>query len=125
MPIAPARFHSLRDKTVRAVDTAFAELVRIAFKKDGKNDPDRTDIELEAPLRTTSKVSPLGRASEWEGSVAASPATLHIDAATYDGPVIRKKDKVRALSRRGQPWFEVVYVDDRTHTRIIVHLSEA
>lgn len=127
MPIA-ARFHDLRDKVLAGVDHVFAEPVRLSFFKSGVLDPSRPAIEIEAVLRVgegkTTSVDG-GRAQSWRSRIVADKAQLHIDRAAYNGPQPKTGDKVRALSRHGQPWFEVADVDDRSHTRLVLNLNEA
>ena len=54
----------------------------------------------------------------------AGKGELHIDRATYTGPPVRPGDAVQALSRPGRPWFEVLRVDDRGETRLVLELGE-
>lgn len=127
MPVA-ARFHDLRDKVLAGVDHVFAEPVRLSFFKSGALDPSRPAIEIEAVLRvgegkTTSVAG--SRDVGWRSRIVADKAQLHIDRAAYTGPQPQQGDKVRALSRHGQPWFEVADVDDRSHTRLVLNLNEA
>ncbi len=127
MPVA-ARFHELRDKVLAGVDFVFAEPVRLSFFKSGVLDPSRPAIEIEAALRVgegkTTSVDG-GRAQSWRTRIVADKAQLHIDRAAYTGPQPKQGDKVKALSRAGEPWFEVADVDDRSHTRLVLNLNEA
>lgn len=123
-----ARFHELRDELFAAVDDEFAELVLLAFKKDGRADPERPDIEIEAVLRTDEEMSTHitgGKDKNWNSEVSAHLSELSIDRAAYGHISIRKGDLIRALSRHGQPWFEVLFVDDRSHRRLAVKLGAA
>lgn len=127
MPVA-ARFHDLRDKVLAGVDHVFAEPVRLSFFKSGVLDPSRPAVEIEAVLRvgegkTTSVAG--SRDAGWRSRIVADKAQLHIDRTAYTGPQPKTGDKVRALSRHGQPWFEVADVDDRSHTRLVLNLNEA
>lgn len=129
MPVA-ARFHDLRDKVLAGVDHVFAEPVLLSFltKAGGPQDPARPSVEIEAVLRVgegknTSVTG--GNATSWRSRIVADKAQLHIDRAAYTGPQPKTGDKVRALSRHGQPWFEVADVDDRSHTRLVLNLNEA
>ena len=127
MPVA-ARFHHLRDKVLAGVDHVFAEPVRLSFFKNGALDPARPAIEIEAVLRvgegkTTSVAG--SRDAGWRSRIVADKAQLHIDRATYTGPQPQQGDKVKALSRPGEFWFEVADVDDRSHTRLVLNLNEA
>ncbi|MFC5039201.1 hypothetical protein [Tianweitania sediminis] len=103
------------------------EIVRLSFLKSGQVDATRPAIEIEAILRVgggeETNVSG-GYASTWRTQLAAGKAELHIDAATYQGPTIKTGDRVRALSRVHKPWFEVLRVDDRGETRLVLELGE-
>ena len=114
------------------LDHVFAEPVRLSFFKSGVLDPSRPAIEIEAVLRVgegkTTNVSG-GMAQSWRTRIVADKAQLHIDREKYPDLVVpnttSEKPKVRALSRHGQPWFEVADVDDRSHTRLVLNLNEA
>ncbi len=125
----PARYHRLRDRTMAAVDRAFAEPVRLSFfTAQGTIDPSRPAIEIEAVLRVGGgKSTTIGGSSKssWRTRIVAQKSELHIDRTKYPTVVVRAKDKVRALARPGQPWFEVSAVDDRGETRLVLQLGEA
>lgn len=126
MPVA-ARFHELRDRVVAGVDFTFAEPVRLAFQKNGKADPARPVREIEAVLRVGGGEvsSAAGRSSRsWHTKIAAGKAELHIDIAKYADLYFVKGDSIRAIARRGEPWFEVLRVDDRGDSRLILELGE-
>lgn len=123
-----ARFHSLRNRTLATNDAVHAEPVRLSFLKNGQPDPARPAVEIEAPLRVgggkeTSVTG--GRDDVWRTKIAAGRAELHIDPVAYPDLKFAKGDKVRALARPGQPWFEVLAVDDRLSTRLVVQMGEA
>lgn len=123
----PSRFQQIRDRTVAAVDTVFAEPVKLSFLKDGVVDPERPAAEITAVLRVgggkESSMAP-GTSRAWRSKLAAGKAELHIDRSRYAGPALHSGDRVRALARRGQPWFEVLRVDDRGDTRLVLELGE-
>lgn len=123
----PSRFQQIRDRTVAAVDTVFAEPVKLSFLKDGEVDPGRPAVEITAVLRVgggkESSLAP-GTSRAWRSKLAAGKAELHIDRSRYAGPDLQSGDRVRALARRGQPWFEVLRVDDRGDTRLVLELGE-
>jgi hypothetical protein len=127
MPVS-ARFHNLRDKVLASVDSKFAEPVRLFFQKNGVADPSRTNVDIEAVLRVgegkSSSVAG-GNSAGWRSRIVADKAQLHINRATYVGPQPKSGDKVKAISRHGEPFFEVVDVDDRSHTRLVLNLNEA
>lgn len=124
----PARYHQLRDRTLAHVDRVFAEPVKLSFRNDGLPDPDRPAVEIEAVLRVagSKEALPSGKSSDndWRTKFSASPAELHIDRAKYPSIVFRVGDWVRALSRAGQPRFEVLAIQDRGETRLILSLGE-
>ena len=126
MPVA-ARYHEVRDRTLAATDKAFAEPVRLTFLKDGALDPARQSVEIEAVLRVgggdESNMAG-GFAQSWRTQLAAGKSELHVNAATYEGPQIKPGDRVRALSRNGTPLFEVLRVDDRGQSRLVLALGE-
>ncbi|MGV2078317.1 MULTISPECIES: hypothetical protein [unclassified Rhizobium] len=113
---------------VEAVDWKFAEPVKLIFMKDGSVDPERPTIdEFDAILRVgggkESSLSP-GASRAWRSKLAAGKAELHIDPARYDGPAFATGDRIRAIARKGQPRFEVLRVDDRGESRLILELGE-
>jgi len=129
--VRTSRFQELRDRAAAAVDRVFAEPVRLSPMKAGKSDPDRAQHIFEAVLRTDvgDETSPTGSTAsgsqEWRSKLIAGKAELHINRASYQGPSIEQQDKIRAMSRPGEPSFVVLYVDDRSHARLVLHLGEA
>lgn len=126
MPVS-ARFHDLRDKVLAGVDHAFAEPIRISFMKNGSADPVRPQIVIEAVLRVgEGKSTNIGivMGGGWRTRIVADKAQLHIDRSSYSGPQPRQGDRIRAISRHGEPLFEVADVDDRSHTRLVLNLTE-
>jgi hypothetical protein len=122
-----ARFHGLRDRVMAVVDRKFAEPVRLAFMKDGKVDPTRPTIEIEAVLRVGGGKETTAAGSwdkTWRGRITSQRSELHIDPNVYPNISFQKGDRVRALSRRGQPWYGVLTTDDRGETRQVVQLEE-
>lgn len=123
----PSSFQQIRDRTVAAVDAVFAEPVKLSFFNDGEVDPARPAVEISAVLRVgggkESSLAP-GTSRAWRSKLAAGRAELHIDRSLYAGPAVKSGDRVRALARRGQPWFEVLRVDDRGDTRLVLELGE-
>ena len=122
MPVAAA-FHGLRDRVLKRNDALFGERVRLVFMADGEPDGTRESIEVTGVLR--SQRGRTTRVPDGKVLVAGQKTTLSLDPAAYSGPPLRKGDKVRALARPGEPWFEVLHVDDRSHTRIVAELGEA
>lgn len=123
-----ARFHALRDRVLDRVDHVFAEPVLLRFNKGGGSDPSRPAVEIEAVLRVgggkeTSVAGGQDRA--WRSRINAQRAELHVDRAKYPDIKARAGDEVRALARLGEPWFEVLAVDDRSMTRLVLQLGES
>lgn len=124
----PARYHTARDDLLDGVDEEFAEPVRLKFNKGGSTDPDRPSIDIEAILRVgggqeTSVGGGVGRS--WRTRIHAQRSELHIDRTKYPDIKARAGDEVRALSRIDEPWFEVLAVDDRGMTRLVLQLGES
>lgn len=125
MPVA-ARFHAVRDRVCGAVDRVFAEPVLLSFLHENEIDPARRAVEIEAVLRVGGgKQTSIGggRGETWRTQLATEKAELHIDRARYSGPLPKKGDRLCARSRPGEPWFEVLRVDDRSHVRLILELG--
>lgn len=118
----------IRSAGVKAVDQRFQENLGIAFLlPTGKVDPARQPVTVRGILRVGagSGDSPAGRVQSWGMRIAAGKARAWITRDTYTGPALRKGDKVRALDRASQPWWEINVVDDREPERITLHLTEA
>lgn len=126
MPVA--RYHAARDDLLAGVDAEMAEPVLLKFNRGGTADPARPSREIEAVLRVgggreTSVGG--GRGQSWRTRITAQRAELHIDRAKHPGIKAKPGDEVRALSRIGEPWFEVLAVDDRSMTRLVLQLGES
>ena len=119
----PAPFHAIQARAFADVDAQFAEDVDLFFLDQGAADAGRGNVTAKAVLRAGQRddVSP---SRAWGSRIAAGDAEAHIDRAAYDGPVIRKGDKLRAVERVGQPFFEVLRVSDRGNGRLVLHLGE-
>lgn len=108
----------------RTITGAFGDNVRIAFMHSGAVDPTRAAVTVRAvlhviggdPVRT-------GPGDYYRGNVATHTAELLLDRSTYTGPIPIRGDKVQALDRAGQPWFEVASVSDRFTNLIAVSLG--
>lgn len=125
MPVA-ARFHEIRDRVIASVDKKFAEPVFLAPQKENIADTGRPAMEIEAVLRTGDEsISPFtgGKDKTWNSEVATQTAQLNIDRTKYPDVALVKGDKIRAISRKGEPWFAVLHIDDRSHGRLIAHLG--
>ncbi len=123
----PSRLQQIRERSVAAVDVVFAEPVMLIFMSDGAKDPDRVSIQIDAVLRVgggkDTTIAP-GSSRTGRMKLSAGKAELHINSARYDGPSLKLGDRIRALSRRGQPRFEILRVDDRGDSRLVLELGE-
>lgn len=124
-----ARYHALRDRVLASVDHVFAEPVLVKFNKGGTSDLSRPSIEIEAVLRVAggNEAAASGNRIDtaWRTRITAQRGELHIDRVKYPDLRAAIGDEVRALSRPGQPWFEVLSVDDRGMTRLVLRLGES
>lgn len=127
----PARYHGLRDAAVAAVDQQLAEPVWLSFLagKGGPVDPVRPAREIEAVLRVgkrdvTNVAADMGPRSGRAG-MAAALSRCSISRAAYPDLVVRAGDMLKATSRVGEPWFEVLDIADRGHARLVLILGEA
>ncbi|OYX11246.1 MAG: hypothetical protein B7Z15_12175 [Rhizobiales bacterium 32-66-8] len=108
----------------RTTAGAFGETVRISFLHGGAVDPARAAVVTRAvlhviggdPVRT-------GPGDTFRSHVATHTAELLLDRSSYTGPIPVRGDKVRAVDRAGQPWFEVASVSDRFTNLIAVSLG--
>lgn len=120
-------FSELRNAALAEVDGVFAETIRLSFfTSAGTTDPTRPQRTIKAVLRVgQGKTINLGSGAgaSWSTRIYSGMAELHIDRVQWPGLVIRTKDKVRAMDREGQPWFEVSGVDDRGETRLVLKLG--
>lgn len=120
---------ALESKIDRVVGKTFGESVYLAFLTKGTADPTRPAATISGHVlhvgtEEANSAEP-GRAEKFRSRITAGEAELFIDRARYTGPLPRKGDKVRALSRRGQPWFEVALVNDRDTSLAVVTLNQA
>ncbi|MBB3996883.1 hypothetical protein [Aureimonas pseudogalii] len=126
MPIRGAH-GDVRAEVSAAVDRAFAEPVEIAFLTKGRADPAKPPSSIMAVLRTGGGEEGNltgGTAQDWRTRIASGKAELHIDLAAYPATGVRLGDRIRAVSRRGKPWFEILRIDDRGDTRLVLILGE-
>ena len=126
--VIPANYQADLDRVVGGNDVDLGERVFLAYLDGGVSDPDRTNEEIDAILRvgTERTSAPQGGAGiSWQTKLAGGEAELHISRSAYPNAILKTGDKVRALARVGQPWFEVATVNTRAQPRIIVRLNEA
>ncbi len=103
------------------VGAAFGESVRLSFLAGGTVDPDRAAVTCRGILYVGADAVAAG----FNVKYSAAAAALVIDRSAYTGPMPKAGDKVRALERTGQPWFEVKSVNDRHSNLLIAELAEA
>lgn len=116
-----ARFHGLRDRAVAINDRTFAEPVLLIR-------PSQEPIGIEAILRTAAQVSQSmagGRGQAWLVDVTGASAVLFIDRAKYPDFDPKANDEIQAISRVGQPYYEIARVDERNAVRLICYLTES
>lgn len=117
-------WRALEQQVDRTINAAFGETVRLAFFKKGLVDTDRPAVEVRAILHVGGNDSISSFGDGMRTRLAQGKAELFIERATYAGLVIRTDDKVRALTRIGQPWFMVSSVNDRDTSLLTVSLNE-
>ncbi len=111
----------------RTIARTFGERVRLSPMNGKAPDGSRAQTTLtDAVLATEGDdTRPPGLGGQWQTKYSAGEAGLFIDRATYDGPMPKVGDVVRALDRTGQPTWEVAGVNDRHSNLIIVMLTES
>ena len=116
----------LRAELAGEVDATFGETVAFHPKANGTDDPDRDASEIVAVLCTGERGDAIGgeRRKTIRVGVNASGGSLRIDRTAYPDLVVRQDDRIRAIERAGQPWFDVLSVDDRSHLRLILELGD-
>ncbi|KTQ95012.1 hypothetical protein NS226_13860 [Aureimonas ureilytica] len=117
----------LRASVVRCADRIFAERVRFSFFRKGDVDPTRPPADITAVLRVgggDERNLAGGLAKDWSTQIAAGKAELHVDRDAFPSLTVREDDRVCALDRPGLPWFQVLRVDDRGDTRLVLALGE-
>jgi hypothetical protein len=117
----------LRAELKAEVDEAWSEAVRLLPMASGQPDANRDPIEFQAILRTGARDEDRPNYAGTSGrraGVMADGGTLRIDRLAWSDVAPRKGDKFAALDRDGQPMFEVLAVDDRSHLRLICHLGD-
>ena len=127
MPVA-ARYHRIKNRVLKTVDRALAEPVTIWPFNDGSADTTRNKVDVEGVLRVNGgQVSNAagGYSGSWRSRISAGTAQMHIDRAQYPDLLVKKGDKLKAMSRHGQPLFLVERIDDRGLSRLVVELSES
>lgn len=127
MPIA-GQAGGIRAAVVAAVDRAFAEPVRLLPLFEAAVDSSREAVDFLAVLRVGEGDQSNfdgGRDRSWRTQLGSGQAELHISRIDYPTLRIRQGDKIVALSRPGEPMWEVLRPDDRGDSRLVLELGEA
>lgn len=123
-----ANLSLIRKQTSQQNDALFGEEVKLVFLDRGavdKTRPQRIIIAVLTLAEDIIKTANGSTSSEpWHVPIAVNPGRLSIDRKKYPGLVIRQGDKVRAISRQGQPWFKVSSVDERARQRLYINLGQ-
>lgn len=116
----------LRGELRQVVDETWSEDIRFLPQASGTRDPDRTVLVIQAVLRTNAEgdIIVSRRGTGTGTAVSSTGAGLRIDRSAYPGLIIKQGDKIVALERSGQPLFEILKVDDRSHLRLICELGD-
>lgn len=101
------------------------EQVRISFfLPNGTADPARPQWTGRALLHTGGDDS-FQAGVGYRTRLSGGQAELVLGRSTYTGPIIRAKDRVRALDRAGTPLWEVSGVSDRYSHLWVFSLNQA
>ncbi|KAB2801639.1 hypothetical protein F9L06_08145 [Brucella anthropi] len=125
--MSPSPFDEHRDALYEEVDAEFAEPLRVFVLENGRSIPGRGPVDIDAVLRTAGRDAfqpDGGNNADWNIKLAAGKATLAIDRTVYPELELAKGFRVCALSRKGQPMFEVVFLDVHSHRRLYAILGE-
>lgn len=109
----------------RMIFTAYQEAVKMSFLKNGVLDPARPAQDIQAILHHPGLDGALELKGGMLSSIAASKHYLVVERAKYPAMLVIPKDKVRATSRPGSPWYEVAKVNDRHSGILVMELNEA
>lgn len=120
-------FGDLRDELHDNIDLIFSEAIIHFPLYKSQVDNRRQSAEFYGILRTgnlETEVIRLGRPTA-NIQINASGGTLRISMVAYPDLKINKGDKIRAIDRRDKPMFEVMSVDAKSHSRLILELGDA
>lgn len=119
---------ALREELMEEVDDAWAETLRHLPLSSGREDLAREKVEFTAVVRTGDRETErmnFGRGNNARSGIAAAGGHLRVDRSAFPDLKLKKGDKLVALERTGEPVFEVLTVDDRSHLRLICELGDA
>lgn len=119
---------TLREELMGEVDDVWSETIRHLPLSSGQQDQTREMVEFLAVVRTGDREAErmnFGRGNNARSGIMAAGGHLRIDRSVHPDIEVRKGDKFVALERAGEPAFEVLSVDDRSHLRLICELGDA
>lgn len=121
-----ASWKSLESLTDKIVGQTFGEPVRhVPFKSDGSVDTTRPTTELMGVLHSPNADGTVSFGNGMISTISSSESALVLNRADYPTLVIRKKDKIRALSDTGAHiFYEVSRMSDRFSSILVVHLGQ-
>lgn len=110
----------------RKIAVSFGEPVTLMFMKGRTVDADRPAFTVEDAVLHTGgdDATPVGGGGEWRTRLSAGQAELFLDMATYEGPIPKIGDKVRADDRRNVPMWQVAGVSDRYSNLMVLSLTQ-
>lgn len=108
-----ANWHRLTALAARAADRLFGEPVRLSFLDDGLMDTTRPPLDVRAQIHLPGErdVAPARGGASFSTQVVGNAGLLIIHKASL-GCALRQGDLVRASGRDGQPWFDILAVDE-------------
>lgn len=117
----------LKNRLPSMVDKFHAERVMFIPIKNGGADQTREREQITGVLRVRpneAKGPQSGNASTFKSKAKSNDAELYLDAANYAEFKIEQGDKIQAIERAGQPFFQVECRNPRDQNRITVELSD-
>lgn len=119
-----ANWQDLAAKATQTADRVFGEPVRLSFFKHGSADPARPPVNVRGQLHLPgeSDVVPGRSNASFTTQLVGGTGLLVIQKIVFSGE-LRQGDKVRADDRDGQPWFEILTVDNAGASQIVAQIS--
>lgn len=117
----------LRAELMGAVDAEWSETIRHLPLVSGVADQTREVSEFTAVLRTGERHAEglgFGRGKGARVAVSMAGGVLRVDRSAWPDLDLRDGDKCVALSRDGEPLFEFLSIDRRSHLRLICDLGD-
>lgn len=117
----------LAAQNARAIDQTHAESIELKFKKNGRRDPDRSDVTVLAVLQYGEAERESlggGRTKDWSSSSSGEVATLFVDRTKYSNLALQTNDLIRAIDDPRKPMFEIANIA-HTAARWVLTLRHA